>query len=62
VAFSSTFSYINDVVFINNEMQFYTYVYSIDTGELEIKDITESSTFVSCLDILLKKKDAGGKS
>jgi hypothetical protein len=59
VAFSSTFRYVNDVLSINNE-QFHSYVDSIFPGELEIKDITESSCSASYLDIL-SKIDAGGK-
>jgi hypothetical protein len=52
VTYNSTFKYINDVLLINND-QFHSYVDSIYPGELEIKDITESSTSASYLDILL---------
>jgi hypothetical protein len=53
VAFSSTFRCIDDVLFINND-QFHTYVDSIYSNELEIKDTTECCTSASYLDILLK--------
>ena len=59
VAFNSTFRYINDVLSINN-YQFHFYVDSIYPSELEIKDTTESATFASYLDILLKI-DTDGK-
>jgi hypothetical protein len=59
VAFSSTLRFIDDVLSIDKE-QFHAYVGSIQPGELEIKDITESSTSTSYLDVSLKL-DTGGK-
>jgi hypothetical protein len=59
MAFNSTFRYIDDVLSINND-QFHSYIDSIYPSELEIKDITESSTSASYLDVLLNI-DAGGK-
>jgi hypothetical protein len=59
VEFNSTFRYIDDVLFINND-RFHSYDESIYPSELEIKDITESSTSASCLDVLLNI-NAGGK-
>jgi hypothetical protein len=49
VAFNSTFRYIDDFLSINND-QFHLYVDSIYPSELEIKDPTESSSY---LDVLL---------
>jgi hypothetical protein len=60
VAFNSTFRYIDDVLFINNN-NFHSYVDSIYPNELEIKDTTECSTSASYLDVLLKL-DTNGKS
>jgi hypothetical protein len=51
VAFNSTL-YIDDVLSINND-RFHSYVESVYTSELEIKDATESSTSASYLDVLL---------
>jgi hypothetical protein len=59
MTFNLTFRYIDDVFSINND-QFHSYVDSIYPSELEIKDITESSTSASYLDVLLNI-DAGGK-
>jgi hypothetical protein len=59
VAFNSTFRYIDDVLSINND-QFHSYVDYIYPSELEIKDITESSSSASYLDVLLNI-DAVGK-
>jgi hypothetical protein len=59
VAFNSTFRYIDDVLFINNN-QFHSYADSIYPNELVIKDITECSTSASYLDVLLKL-DTNGK-
>jgi hypothetical protein len=59
VAFNSIFRNINDVLLINNN-QLHWYVDSIYPCELEIKDITESSTSASYLDVLLNI-DAAGK-
>jgi hypothetical protein len=53
VVFNSTFWSIDDVLSINNN-QFHTYVDSIYTNELEIKDTTECSTSALYLDRLLK--------
>ena len=52
VSFNLTFRYIDDILSINND-NFHTYVNTIYPNELEIKDITESSTHASYLDILL---------
>lgn len=59
VAFNSTFSYIGDILSIKN-CDSHSYVNSIYPTEIEIKEITDSETNVSYLDILLKK-DANGK-
>jgi hypothetical protein len=59
VAFNSTFRYIDDVLSINSG-RFHSCVDSIYTSKLEIKEITESSTSASYLDVLLNI-DAGGK-
>jgi hypothetical protein len=48
VAFNSTFIYIDYVLTINNEL-FHSYVDSVHHSELEIKDITKSSTTASYL-------------
>jgi hypothetical protein len=56
---SSKFKHIDDVLLINN-FQFHSYVDSIYPNQHEIKDITESSTSASYLDVLLNI-DAGGK-
>jgi hypothetical protein len=55
---SSTFRYIDDVLYINNN-EFYPYVDLIYLIELKIKDTTECSTFASYLDILLKMDTSG---
>jgi hypothetical protein len=52
MAFNSTFSYIDDVLSINND-QFHSFVDSIYPSELEIKDTTESSTDTHGLSRLL---------
>jgi hypothetical protein len=52
VLFNHTFRYIDDVLSINNH-NFHNYVHLI-SGELEIKDTTESDKSASYLDILLK--------
>jgi hypothetical protein len=59
VAFNSTSRYIDDVLSINNDL-FHSYIDSIYPSELEIKDITDSSTSASYLDVLLNI-DADGK-
>jgi hypothetical protein len=59
VVFNSTFRYIDDVLSINNRL-FRSYVDSIYSNELEIKDTTECSTFASYLDVSLKL-DTNGK-
>jgi hypothetical protein len=46
VAFNSTFSYIDDVLSINND-KFHSYVHSLYHSELEIKTITGSFTSAS---------------
>jgi hypothetical protein len=51
----ATFRYIDDVLSINND-QFHSYVDSIYSSELEIKDTTELSTSASYLDVLLNGK------
>jgi hypothetical protein len=50
VVFRSTFGYIADVLSINNN-QFHSNADSIHPSELEINDITKSSTSVSYLDV-----------
>jgi hypothetical protein len=52
VAFNSTFRYIDNALFINND-PFDSYVDSIYPSELKIVNSTESSTSASYLDILL---------
>jgi hypothetical protein len=59
VTFNSTFRYIDDVLYINND-QFHSYVDSIYPSGLEIKDTIESSTSASYMDVLLKM-DSDGK-
>lgn len=53
VAFNSTFRYTDDVWSINN--YFHSYVNSIYSSELEIKDTTDSEISVSYLDVLVEK-------
>ena len=50
--FNFTYSYIDDVVSINNP-DFENYLGQMYPPELEIKDTTESNTFASYLDLLL---------
>jgi hypothetical protein len=52
VAFNSTFTYINDVLLINND-KLHSYMDSIYPSELEMKHTTESSTSASYLNVLL---------
>jgi hypothetical protein len=58
VAFISTFRYIDDVLFINNN-QFHPYVDLIYPNDLEVKDTTECTTSASYLDALLKLDTRG---
>jgi hypothetical protein len=59
VTFNSTCRYTDVVLSINNH-QFHSYVDSIYPSELEIRDITESYTSASYLDVLLNI-DVGDK-
>ena len=54
VAFNSTFRYIDNMLTINIG-SFHSYFNTIYSGELEIKDTTDSGAYVSYLDILLEK-------
>jgi hypothetical protein len=59
VDFNSTFRYNDDVLSINNN-HFHSYVASIYSNELQIKDTTKYSTSASYLDVLLQL-DTNGK-
>ena len=50
--FNFTYRYIDDVLSINNP-DFENYLGQMYPPELEIKDMTESDTFATCLDLLL---------
>jgi hypothetical protein len=52
VSFNHTFTYIDDVLSINNH-NFHNYVHLIYSDELKIKDTIESDKSASYLDILL---------